>query len=226
MQPVRHAMRVVVAVAIYCMLVPAIPREGTWLGLRPKARSASPWWDSIRSPQPHGRAPRPYCPISAICMTQLIAADKHGQLSKEGLVTDWRANATGDVVTLTIRPEVKFHNGELLTAADVKFSFETWKEQTGGSPSLTGAAMRGILKRIDMVNDQQVQVHLHSPNAIFPHLLSWVEGDLGILPKRYFEALPGQTFEEKRNAFVKQPIGTGSWKFVSRTVGTSIRIRC
>jgi ABC-type transport system substrate-binding protein len=49
-----------------------------------------------------------------------------------------------------------------------------------------------------------------------------VEGDLGVLPKRYFEALPGQTFEEKRNAFVKQPIGTGPWKFVSRTVGTSI----
>src|SRR5262249_37939822 len=58
--------------------------------------------------------------------------------------------------------------------------------------------------------------------AIFLHLLSWVEGDFSVLPKRYFESLPGQTFEEKRNAFVKQPIGTGPWKFVSRTVGTSI----
>ena len=30
-----------------------------------------------------------------------------------------------DVVTLTIRPDMKFHNGEPLTAADVKLSFET-----------------------------------------------------------------------------------------------------
>ena len=65
-------------------------------------------------------------------------------------------------------------------------------------------------------------MYLNSPNAIFPHLLSWVEGDFGVLPKRYFEALPGQTFEDKRDAFVKQPIGTGPWKFVSRTVGTNI----
>jgi peptide/nickel transport system substrate-binding protein len=152
----------------------------------------------------------------------LIAADDTGQLSKEGLVTDWQVNDAGDVVTLTIRSGVKFHNGEPLTAKDVQFSFETWKEQTGGSPSLTGAAMRGILKRVAVVNSSQVQVFLNSPNAIFPNLLSWVEGDFGVLPKRYFEALPGQTFEEKRDAFVKQPIGTGPWKFISRTVGTSI----
>src|SRR5882672_3854694 len=59
----------------------------------------------------------------------LIAADDTGQLSKEGLVTDWQVNDAGDMVTLTIRPGVQFHNGEPLTAADVKFSFETWKEQ-------------------------------------------------------------------------------------------------
>ena len=49
----------------------------------------------------------------------LIAADDTGQLSKEGLVTDWQVNEAGDAVTLTIRPGVKFHNGEPLTAEDV-----------------------------------------------------------------------------------------------------------
>lgn len=152
----------------------------------------------------------------------LIAADENGQLSKEGLVTDWQTNDTGDVITLTIRAGVRFHNGDPLTAEDVQFSFETWKEQTSGSPSLTGAAMRGVLQRVEVVHPQQVQVHLHGPNAIFPNLLSWVEGDFSVLPKRYFQALPGQTFEEKRDAFVKQPVGSGPWKFVSRVVGTSI----
>jgi len=164
----------------------------------------------------------PMLPYIGNIYDPLIAADDNGQLSTEGLVTDWQANDAGDMVTLTIRRGVKFHNGDPLTAADVQFSFATWKEQTGGSPSLTGAAMRGILKRVEVVNDLQVQVYLNSPNAIFPHLLSWVEGDFGVLPKRYFEALTGQTFEDKRDAFVKQPIGTGPWKFVSRTVGTNI----
>jgi len=91
----------------------------------------------------------------------LSAADDQGQLSKKSLVTGWQTHDAGDVVTLTIRSGVKFHNGEPLTAADGKFSFETWKEQTGGSPSLTGAAMRGILKRVDVINDLRVQVHLH-----------------------------------------------------------------
>ena len=68
----------------------------------------------------------------------LIAADDRGQLSKAGLVTDWQANDAGDVVTLTLRSGVQFHNGDPLTADDVKFSFETWTEQTGGSPRSSG----------------------------------------------------------------------------------------
>jgi len=222
MQQVRYAVCVVVVVASLCIIPPATYQGGdvAWATARGTLRVAVVGFDRESTALWEGSTPM--LPYIGNMYDPLIAADDKGQLSKEGLVTAWQSNDAGDVVTLTIRSGVKFHNGEPLTAEDVKFSFETWKEQTGGSPSLTGAAMRGILKRIDVVNDQQVQVHLHSPNAIFPHLLSWVEGDLGILPKHYFEALPGQTFEEKRNAFVKQPIGTGPWKFVSRTVGTSI----
>ena len=222
MHQVRYAVCVAVVVASWCITVPATHQEGdvAWATAKGTLRVAVVGFDRESTAPWEGSTPM--LPYIGNIYDPLIAADEAGQLSKEGLVTAWQSNDVGDVVTLTLRAGVKFHNGEPLTAEDVKFSFEIWKEQTGGSPSLTGAAMRGILKRIDVVNDQQVQVHLHSPNAIFPHLLSWVEGDLGVLPKRYFEALPGQTFEEKRNAFVKQPIGTGPWKFVSRTVGTRI----
>lgn len=154
----------------------------------------------------------------------LIAADDQGQLSKTGLVTDWQVEGAGDVITLTLRPGVTFHNGDPLTAEDVQFSFEVWKTQTGGSPSLSGAALRAILKHVEVLNPLQVKVFLQSPNAIFPHMLSWVEGDLSVIPKRYFSALPGQTFEDKRHAFVQQPVGSGPWKFVRRTVGTSIEL--
>ncbi|MGE3541279.1 MAG: ABC transporter substrate-binding protein [Candidatus Tectimicrobiota bacterium] len=152
----------------------------------------------------------------------LIAADDQGQLSKAGLLSDWQGSDTGEVVTLTLRAGVLFHNGDPLTAEDVQFSLQLWQEQTSTSPSLTGAALRSIVKKVIVLNLRQVEVHLQSPNAIFPHLLSWVEGDFCVLPKRYFQSLPGRTFEEKRDAFVRQPVGTGPWKFVSRAVGSAI----
>ena len=50
---------------------------------------------------------------------------------------------------------------------DVKFSFDTWKEQTGGSPSLTGTVLRGVLKDVDVVGPLQVEVHLSGPMPSF-----------------------------------------------------------
>jgi len=125
-----------------------------------------------------------------------IAADENGQLSQQGMVTEWQANPAGDVITLTIRPGVKFHNGDAVTAEDIKFSIETW-QRPQASVSVSGPAIRGAVKNVEVLSKHQVQVTLHSPNAIFPHLLSWVEGDIGVVPKRYFESLPGNTFEEK-----------------------------
>jgi peptide/nickel transport system substrate-binding protein len=220
MRHVRDVVLLVVIASIVAMPETSPGLRSAWAAAKGTLRVAVVGFDRESTAPWEGSTPM--LVYSGNMYDPLIAADDNGQLSTEGLVTAWQANDTGDVVTLTIRPGVKFHNGDPLTAGDVKFSFETWKEQTGGSPSLTGAAMRGILKRVEVVNDLQVQVYLNSPNAIFPHLLSWVEGDFGVLPRRYFESLPGQTFEAKRDAFVKQPVGTGPWKFLSRTVGTSI----
>jgi peptide/nickel transport system substrate-binding protein len=150
-----------------------------------------------------------------------IAADENGQLSKDGLVTDWQANPAGDAVTLTLRPGVKFHHGDEVTAEDIKFSIETW-QRPQASVSVSGSALRGAVKNVEVLNKHQVQVNLNSQNAIFPHLLSWVEGDIGVVPKRYFESLPGNTFEEKEEAFIKAPMGLGPWKFVTRNVATDI----
>ncbi len=162
----------------------------------------------------------PMLPYIGNMYDPFIAADENGQLRKDGIVTDWQGNPAGDAVTLTIRPGVKFHNGDEVTAEDIRFSIETWRRP--GLIGVSGSAVRGAVKNVEVLNKSQVRVNLASPNAIFPHFLSWVEGDIGVIPKRYFESLAGSTFEEKEEAFVKAPIGTGPWKFVKRTVGTDI----
>ena len=150
-----------------------------------------------------------------------IAADDNGQLSPDGIVTSWQANATGDEVTLTVRPGVKFHHGAEVTAEDIKFSIETW-QRPQASVSVSGPAIRGAVKSVEVLDKYHVKVMLTSPNAIFPNLLSWVEGDIAVIPKQYFMGLPGNTFEEKEAAFIKAPSGTGPWKFVKRNVATDI----
>ncbi|ETW95212.1 MAG: hypothetical protein ETSY1_31550 [Candidatus Entotheonella factor] len=162
----------------------------------------------------------PMLPYIGNMYDPFIAADDQGQLSRDGIVTDWRANAAGDAITLTLRSGVKFHNGDLLTGADIKFSIEVW--QRPENASIAGSALRAGVKSVDVVDDHKVVIHLKSPNAIFPNFLSWVEGDVGIISKAYFDALPGSTFEEKAEAFVNAPVGTGPWKFVKRSLGTDI----
>ena len=160
MQQVRYAVCVVV-VASVCLIAPAMPQGGhmAWATSRGTLRVAVVGFD--RESPALWEGSTPMLPYIGNMYDPLIAADDQGHLSQEGIVTDWQSNDAGDVVTLTIRSGVTFHNGKPLTAEDVKFNLETWKEQTGSSPSLAGAAMRGILKRVDVVNDQQVQVYLH-----------------------------------------------------------------
>jgi peptide/nickel transport system substrate-binding protein len=150
-----------------------------------------------------------------------IAADDNGQLSADGIITAWQAHPAGDGIILTVRPGVKFHHGEEVTAEDIKFSIETW-QRPQASVGISGPALRGAVKSVEVLDTYRVQVTLTSPNAIFPHLLSWVEGDIAVIPKQYFMALPGNTFEEKEAAFIKAPVGTGPWKFVKRNVATDI----
>ena len=145
---------VVSFVGLNSMLVPSQGAQVAWAAAKGTLRVAVVGFDRESTAPWEGSTPM--LVYSGNMYDPLMAADDTGQLSKEGLVTDWQVNEAGDVVTLTIRPGVKFHHGEPPTAEDVKFSFETWKEQTGGSPSLTGAAMRGILKRVEVVNSSQV----------------------------------------------------------------------
>ena len=209
---------VVVAMALLAMVEhTAVPE--VWAAPKGTLRVAVVNFDRESTAQWLGATPM--LPYIGNMNDPFIAADENGQLSQQGMVTEWQANPAGDVITLTIRPGVKFHNGDEVTAEDIKFSIETW-QRPQASVSVSGPAIRGAVKNVEVLSKHQVQVTLTSPNAIFPHLLSWVEGDIGVVPKRYFESLPGNTFEEKEAAFIKAPLGTGPWKFVKRNIATDI----
>ena len=90
---------------------------------------------------------------------RLIEADNDMNLVP-GLAERWVWDAP-DRIRLFLRRNVRFHNGNAFTAADVKFSLE----RAGVAPQV--AVISDMIQRVDIVNDHEVVVVLHFPFAPF-----------------------------------------------------------
>lgn len=97
---------------------------------------------------------------------------------------------------------IKFHNGDPLTAEDVKFSIETLMRKD--LKNVLGHSYRKRIKNIEVVDKYHVRFNLHMPG---PGLLKrfWWNG--AIFPKKYRESVGD-------DGFAKAPIGSGPFKWV------------
>ena len=125
---------------------------------------------------------------------------------KPVLATSWTPNSKADVWTFKIRPGVKFHNGQALTADDVVYTYQLHTNPKGEANALS--AFGGVLTPagVKKVDDFTVEFHLSAPNGNFPYLTSSDNYNMIILPKGYDPAKWQSTF-----------LGTGPFKFGSYT---------
>lgn len=101
-----------------------------------------------------------------------------------------------------MRDDVKFHNGELITADDVKFSIDT--NMRKDLKYVYGGTFRRLFERGEVVGPHHFRLHLKAPaQAIF--LRFW--WGASIYPKKYREAVGDKDFASK-------PIGAGPFKWV------------
>jgi peptide/nickel transport system substrate-binding protein len=130
-----------------------------------------------------------------------------GNLMAPSLAESWTISPDQRAWEFKLRPGVKFHNGDALTADDVKFSFLRSK----------GArAFREKVREIEIVDPHRVRFHLHEP---FPDFLAYY-GTLAtatgwIVPRQYVEKVGPDGFK-------KHPVGLGPYKFVSHTPGIEL----
>ena len=108
-----------------------------------------------------------------------------------------------------LRAGAKFHNGEPVTAEDVKFSFERYR---GNAARLhQGARWRRSRRPIRGASCSGC----NKPWPDFLLYYSSVTGAGWIVPKKYVESVG-------EDGFKKAPIGAGPYKFVSFTPGVEL----
>ena len=111
------------------------------------------------------------------------------------------------VLEFKLKKGVKFHNGEDLTAEDVKFTFDRIISENGIEyPEPHTSPRKGLtgpLESVEVVDDYTVRLHLSAP---WPPALQMLVHQQ-ILPKDYLE-------EVGTEGFIKHPVGAGPFKFV------------
>jgi peptide/nickel transport system substrate-binding protein len=82
---------------------------------------------------------------------------------------EWYPNDDASVWTFRIREGVPFHNGHILTARDVAYSFNRVLDPALDTPV---RAVLGIMKQVIAPDDQTAVFELNAPHADFPLLLA------------------------------------------------------
>ena len=125
------------------------------------------------------------------------------------LAESWTQSKDGLTYEFVIRKGVKFHNGEPVTATDVKFSFERYK---GAGAKL----LKERVREIQLVDAGRVRFVLKEP---WPDFMTFygtsATGSGWIVPKAYVEKVGDDGYK-------KAPIGAGPYRFVSFNPGVEL----
>ena len=128
---------------------------------------------------------------------ELIRRNARGEL-EPALATSWKA-VSETVLEFKLRRGVKFHNGDVLTPDDVKYSFERALDP---AKKLTWAGQLHGIKTVQVVDADTVRVVTEKP---FPALVARL-ASFAIVPRKHVEKVGDP-------AFGAAPVGTGPWRF-------------
>jgi peptide/nickel transport system substrate-binding protein len=132
-----------------------------------------------------------------------------GGLNTPSLAESWQESRDHLSYTFTIRKNARFHNGEPVTAEDVKFSFERYK---GASAAL----LKGKVKDVQVLGPSQVRFVLKEPWADFMTFYgTTASGAAWVVPKKYVQQVG-------EDGFKTAPIGAGPYRVVSFKPGVEI----
>lgn len=133
----------------------------------------------------------------------LVKPDSDGSLIP-AVASDYKMSEDGLTYTFTLRDGIKFHNGNPVTAADVKYSIDACAGLNGGEPIISAFSN---VASVDIADGHTVAIKLKESSASFLAILATVEAAI----------VPADASDLQTN-----PIGTGPYKFVSRSLQENV----
>lgn len=134
----------------------------------------------------------------------LVKSDKNGDLMK-ALASDYTVSGDGLVYTFTLRDGVRFHNGNAVTAEDVKYSLERASGLLDGTPLISSLS---VITNVEILDEKTVQVTVSGANTELIYSFTAA-------------IIPAGSGEDESGT----PIGTGPFSFVSYTPQIGIVVK-
>ena len=133
-----------------------------------------------------------------------------GQPLAPSLAESWTASQDALIYEFVLRKGAKFHDGESVTAEDVKFSFERYR----GSGR---HVLRDRVAAVETLDSRRVRFKLKQPWPDFLTFYVEATGAGWIVPKQYVERMGDEGYK-------KAPVAAGPYRFVSFTPGLELTL--
>lgn len=127
------------------------------------------------------------------------------------LAESWEFDADTCTYTFHLVEDAKWHDGEPVTADDVKFTIEAIMNPDNGSEN---APNYEDVQEITVIDEHTVAFKLAAPNVAFLDYMT-----MAVLPKHLLEGEDMQTSD-----FFRNPVGTGPYKLESWDEGQAITL--
>ena len=114
----------------------------------------------------------------------------------------------GHSYDFVLREGAKFHNGDPVTAEDVKFSFERYR-------GIAHDLLQSRVEAVETPDPRHIRFRLKEPWPDFLTFYATATGAGWVVPKAYLQKVGDDGFK-------KAPIGAGPYKFVSFTPGVEL----
>jgi len=131
-----------------------------------------------------------------------------GKTLAPSLAESVTSSEDGKSYEFVLRDGLKFHNGDPVTAEDVKFSFERYR-------GTAHEVMKNRISAVEVADPRRVVFRLNAP---WPDFLTFYATNTGagwVVPKKYIEKVGDEGFK-------KAPVGAGPYKFVSFNPGVEL----
>lgn len=128
------------------------------------------------------------------------------------LAKSWEVSEDKTEFTFKLRKDVKFHDGSMMTAEDVKFSFDAVFDDK--YEAFVARSFYGNIDKVEVIDKYTVKFTVTKPYYLNLTILA----ELSIVPKKTYSS------QTKENRLSKTVVGSGAYKLESWDQGRSLTL--